>query len=350
MARLGRLKGWRLAASLLLYTLAALVAAERLGGPIYLLVLGAPLAAIDPLLATLYLEAYAAASAIVWGAKPSLPEYIAGLAPLAALAPSSLAGIALMAATYTSTTALALYTLTLVHRVMDPKTWPPEMRIVLDPLLSNQLAAWLGTVAAAAAAVYAARRLSEPIASALSPVYASRLLREWVAREAEKVRRASAWYHRLLSWSLGLLAILPVVFTVNAFIAAMYAAVSVYTPDPRIREALQLARGAISTTVFWATGWIVSRSIRRMLAGEWTPTPSKTAPILLMVLAALLSILYVNPAAAARVLACIALHCPAASIPPAPVDATLEQMLRSTWEMLEASEDMLRFLTRLFWS
>ncbi len=350
MARVERLRGARLAASLAGYALASLLLALRLKAPPWPLVLGAVLAAVDPLLAALYLELYVAVAQVAWGANPGIPGYMAALAPLAATAPPSIPGAAVAAAIYLGSLLAALYTVALVHRVLEPSSWPPLMRIVLGPLVSNPLSAWLGVLAAEALTVLAVRRLSEPLASSLSPRYAATLAREWLAREAERIRRASTWYHRLLSWSLGLLATLPVVFTVNAFIAALYAAVSVYAPSPRIREALQVARGAISAAVFWATGWIVSRSIRRMLSGEWSPTPSKITPVVLAVAAVLAALLYRNPLAALRAAACIIARCPPQAVPPAPLDGVIDQALRSTWEMLEATEDMLRFLIRLFWS
>ena len=345
-----RLRGLRLAASLTAYVVAAAFLTARLGGPYPILALGAVLAALDPLLASIYLEVYAATAGVVWNAKPQLIDYLVAVSPLVALAPPSVAGAATAVLAYAGFTAASLYILAVLQRLTDPAVWPPLMRIVLTPLVSNPFTAWLVVTAASAATILAARRASEPIASSISPRYAALLAREWLVREAERVRNASTWYHRLLAWSLGLLATLPLVFTVNAFIAALYAAVSIYAPSPRIREALQLARGAISFAVFWATGWILSRSIRRMLRGEWMPSPSKTTPFILLALAAAAAALYLDPRAAVQALACILARCPPQAVPPSPLDGVVSQALRSTWEMLEATEDMLRFLIRLFWS
>ena len=344
-----RLRGPRLAASIAVYAVAAVLLAIRLGGPYPVLALGVSLAVLDPLLASIYLEVYAAAG-IAWGAHPKLADYLIAVAPLAALAPPSILGALTAIPVYAGFIAASLYILAVVQRLTDPATWPPLMRIVLAPLVSNPFAVWLAVTISSAVVVIAARRLSEPIASSISPRYATLLAREWLLEEAERIRNASTWYHRLLAWSLGLLATLPIVFVVNAFIAALYAAVSIYAPSPRIREALQLARGAISTTVFWATGWIFSRSIRRMLRGEWNPAPSKIAPIILAAAALAAAILYRDAHTAMQALTCILVHCPPQAVPLSPLDSILSQALRSTWEMLEATEDMLRFLIRLFWS
>ena len=345
MARRGarRIGAARLA-SLALGVAAAAYLSLRLGGPWPLALAAGLLALWSPLASTALLLAYAAASP-AWRAHPGLVEALAALAPLAPAAPAPyLAAVGIGVAA-------SWYALLLVNALLSPRSYPAPMRVVLEPLVTDPIIRLAAYAAAALAAVTLLRRLARLAAAAANPRLALEELEAYVEREAEAVRRAGAWYHRLLSWSLGLLASLPPTLIVNAFIAALYSAISAYAPSAWVRDALQFTRGVISAAVLWGVAWIASRSISRMLRGEWTPAPSKLAPVALLIIAvAIAAAAALDPTYPLRVAACAVARCPPSAVPATPLDARVEAAIRATGEMLEASESMLRFLVRLLWS
>ncbi len=322
---------------------AGIILALRLGGPWPAALAAGIVALYSPVASSVFLLAYTAASPL-WKAKPGFLEALVSLAPLVpAAGPWGIAAIA-------AGVVVVWYTLLLLNALLSPRAYPPPMRIVLEHIVTDPVVRLAAYVVAALAALMAMRRVAGVAAAAASPRLAAEAVREWVRREAEAVRHARAWYHRLLSWSLGLLASLPPTFIVNAFVAALYSALAVYAPNAWVRDALQFARGVISAGVLWGVAWVTSRSISRMLSGEWTPAPGRLAPVALIVFAvAVAAAASLDPTYPIRVAACALARCPPAALQPTPLDARIEAAIRATGEMLEASEAMLRFLVRLLW-
>ncbi len=241
------------------------------------------------------------------------------------------------------------YTLLVYRVIVSPPGAPLILREALAKLYSSYTLRYAAALAALVPMVYVYFRAARLASDALASPRAARLLiREWLRREAERVAKLQAWYHRMLFYGVGALIAFPLSILTSALIAVIYSGLALVVPPSHrwVVEALGVVRGVISLFLFAVLDYIIAGWARDMLAYRRVVKPSRLpllGTLVVLVFSATLALL-LEPGSLLY-----ALNPLAPQPPPTVFDREAGRVLNMLALRIEMSEKALRALVEFLW-